>query len=309
MNSYEVTKSYKERIVKDWQVAFKVNALFIIDLLGENDAVHGPHQNKNTAELIRDGISDLSKNNIFYQNIHYVKCQNKPQLIEFLTKYLKKELKKNLIPHLHFEFHGDEEKGLHTPLDNEYLSWSEFNNLLLKVNKLTRNNLGIFLLGCYGIGLRKELKVVTNTGSPYGFLIFSKGKIYEGQLKTRMKDFYRFLFIEKSLDVALEALQEDFDIILTKHLFSIQTASLFYKDLFGKNKSDFTEFLVTKLKDKSPIGTPLRLIRRNAKARIKKMDQFYTNAGEKYLHGQKPIPYETIYELAKELYHDMHKYN
>ncbi|WNK58181.1 hypothetical protein RM151_00600 [Pantoea agglomerans] len=309
MDSYEVRKAYKKKTAEDWKVTFKVNSLFIIDLLGENDAVHGLNKNKNTAQLICDGIDDLSQKNKIYQHVYYVKCQNKPQLIEFLTKGIKKEIKNNLIPHLHFEFHGDEEKGLQTPVDNQYLSWGELNNLLLKINKLTKNNLGVFLLGCHGVGLRKELKVVTNIGSPYGFLIFSKAEIFEGQLKTRMKDFYRLLFIERELDVALEVLQEDYDIILTKHTFSLETATLFYKDMFGKNKDNFTEFLVSKLKLSSPIGTPLRLIRRDAKARIKKMESFYSKAGQKYLHGQMPIPYDTIYNLAKELYHDMHKYN
>lgn len=307
MNSYEHGKSYKKKVAEDWQTAFKVNSLFIIDLLGEDDGAHGSDQNKNTAELLRDGIGDLSQKNKIYQHIYYVKCQNKTQLIEFLTKGIKKEIKNNLIPHLHFEFHGDKEKGLWIPLDNEYLSWNELNNLLIKINKLTKNNLGIFLLGCHGIGLRNELKVVTNKGSPYGFLVFSKGRIFEGQLKTRIKDFYRFLFIEKELDIALEALKDDFDIILTKHMFSIETAILFYKDMFGKNKDDFTEFLITKLKESSPIGIPLRIIRRDAKKRIKNMETYYSQAGKKYLHGQSPIPYDTIYELAKELYHDMQK--
>lgn len=295
---------FRGQLVKEWNVLFRVNALIIIDLLSENDKLY-PDSNgniKNTAELISNEVSRLNKINGVYKNIMYFKVESKPQLIKLFKNELSKLCDRHLIPHLHIEFHGCLDKGIEVPNSKDFISWQELNDMLIPLNKKTNNNLGVFLLGCHGVGLRNVFSVNTNKGSPYGFLIYSKGIVFEYELKTRMNDFYRFLFSEKNIQMALDILQSGFDICITKHLFSFECARLFYCDMFGRNRDSFIEYLITKLKEKSDPRIPIKNIRKDAKQRVKKMDKYYTDSGRRFLHGQIPVAYDLIIRLSRELY-------
>lgn len=295
------------RLSEEWAVSFKVNKLIIIDLLGAGDAFgyDANNQEINTATIIRDEVLWLNERHVTYFSYEYHKVNDKAALLDLLGDKIKKQTRQHrIIPHIHLEFHGHEDEGVSIGDGGQNISWGELNDLFIPINKNTGNNLGVFLMGCHGQGLKNVLDIDSKKTSPYGFLVYAKDITWNDVLKTRMKDFYRYLLIEKDLKSAVNVLKPEFKTCLTKHEFSCAVGSLLFKDGFGKDKDKFLEHLVTELKKGQPDCIPIRTIRRLAKARLKNLEAYYIKSGIRFLHGQKPISYDLIKGVAEELYQE-----
>lgn len=127
-------------------------------------------------------------------------------------------------PLIHFEMHGDEEKGLSLRL-GDYVSWPDVIRDLTRINIRSELNLIITMAVCFSTKLAFNMSMVKQP-SPYLFSVSTRLKI-RGEATYRMYSaFFRELIVTKELYSALKCVEKTnpdlpqmFDILAVPFLF------------------------------------------------------------------------------------------
>lgn len=281
---------------------FAFNALYIIDILGEKDS-YSPEEievtlsDKNSISLKNNTASQLFKSvsslNLLIP-VAFVKIHNLPMLYSFFKDLEKTVKREGLVPILHFECHGSQEEGVFIPTIKKHVSWSEINNLLLKINRITKNNTLVVVASCESYKLVDDIEY--SNGSPFGCYIGSKGITHDGVIK-KFKDFYRTIFLYLDFDTACEIVESDFSVIFSYDICMHKLLLPIVLNYLGKDRKDLIEYTVNKLISNGQQG-PISYIRKIAKYRLKNLEKFYEMSGVRFLHGNKPLPFKDVKQIA-----------
>jgi hypothetical protein len=106
-----------------------------------------------------------------------------------------------MVPYIHFELHGCKE-GFE--LANNLVLWGSLKTPLLKINKITKNNLFISVASCYGAYLFRILNL--REPCPFFGYIGPEDSIFPIELETNFSAFFETLLKEGSFDKAIESL-------------------------------------------------------------------------------------------------------
>lgn len=160
------------------------NQLFIFDGLSPGES--------QTGRRLHEDITDFANSIGRYDYCTRYVVKSRVVLVAHL-KAIENECKAGvLLPALHFECHGDEEKGLWLSASREYIPWSDLAALIAPVNAATRNNVSVILASCESFKLSEYVDI--KLPCPFHFLIAPNQEIEAGATQDSLLPFRRRLF-------------------------------------------------------------------------------------------------------------------
>lgn len=106
-----------------------------------------------------------------------------------------------IVPYIHFELHGCKE-GFE--LSGNVVQWESLKGPLVKINKITKNNLFISVASCYGAYLFRILSL--REPCPFFGYIGPEDTIFPMELEINFTAFFETLLQEESFDKAIGSL-------------------------------------------------------------------------------------------------------
>ena len=162
------------------------------------------------------------------------RIQHVDELVNFLNYVQQYTVNRGLRPLIHFDAHGNPERGLFLSGQNSFYEWSSLATLLRTINIASQNNLIVVDATCYGLRLIWPMQLDAPT--PFHVLLSPEREVCNGYLEDSVPELYRCLFQSGSLKCAYEScLQEQFSYIHCEKVF-FDTMAM-YIDLYCKEKA------------------------------------------------------------------------
>lgn len=262
------------------------NRLVIFDGLGAND----PQTGRRLHEDITDHANSIEQYG--YCTRHVIK--NKIMLAAHL-RAMEVECRAGvLLPALHFECHGDSEKGLLISSSGEFVPWLELASLIAPLNAATRNSVAVVMATCHGYNLTGAV----HPGEPcqFNFLIAPDRRIKTGALQDSLLPFYREVISTGELRLALRHLDNSFQRFIAGEFFYREMAAFYVKRYTAKIKREMTEKAVSNKVARGGGDSPqdVKAARDHAKRHIRNPEAIYQFLEQIFFHGQNHIPYEEM---------------
>lgn len=274
---------------------FKFSHLFIIDMLNKKDKIYQKNNDKECKEYINSAESLFLTLHSQEQSFKplYCKIRNKPQLKKLLNKIENMAIE-GFTPCLHFECHGlNNSLGFVISDIEAKMRWDELVPYFIKINRYTKNNLGLILACCKGLGIMQSVKIPM--GSPFGFLIAAKKVVLERHIKN-FSNFYNILYETKDISKATQCIRSKFKSYTSQEVFVIMTYFKLYSLKDNESRNSFKESLSNKLKENLSFAdsTPIEAIMNEAEEKIKNIKCFYEFSARRFLHGAEPYSHEKV---------------
>lgn len=214
---------------------FSYNHILVYDLLGQDEKIQ-------TGRWLEDDLLHYADGE---ENAGLTRYQIKSEedLLIHFSRLGQEISKTNLHPIVHFEAHGDSEKGLIIGETEEYLSWAKLNESLQKINVLLENNLVVVISSCFGAHLLTQISPVEPC--PYFLLIGPDIEIQKSILASELPAFYKKLLTTNDIGLALEKLSGQFVKTFTVEFFFTLMHRYFLEECVGKAKQERIERLTT----------------------------------------------------------------
>lgn len=168
-------------------------------------------------------------------------------------------------PLIHFDLHGDKDKGLLISETGEYASWDMLAICLRKLNTYTRNNLCVIGAACFGIWAIKPIKLHQPT--PFFILLAPEEEVTVGFLEENIVAFYRAMFEFRSIDIAYRQYLSRFTYFHCERMLLIVMARYIKKGCKGSSAQERRQYLLTEVFMHGLERTPENL--RDIRAKIK----------------------------------------
>lgn len=134
-------------------------------------------------------------------------------------------------PLIHFEMHGDEEKGLSLRL-GDYVSWPEVIRDLTRINIRSEFNLIITMATCFSIQTAFNIKMF-DKAAPYLFSLTSRNETIEPEVTFAMYSiFFREMIATRDIHNALKVVQDERPDLANRFVF-LDVPSLFERVWMG----------------------------------------------------------------------------
>jgi hypothetical protein len=262
------------------------NQLFIFDGLPANEI--------QTGRRLQEDISDFSNSIGRYGYCTRYEINDKAMLVAYL-KAIETDCKAGvLLPALHFEFHGDKEKGLWIAASGEYITWRELAVLISPLNAATRNNITVVLATCHGFTLRQSVNV--KDPCPFHFMIAPNQEVNAGVIYDCILPFYKEVIFSGRLDAAIRLLDSRFQRFIAGEWFYSIIALFFTENLSARSRREIAEEMVSNVVVRA--GHENHHLIKHARARAKyhlvNPEAIYLFLERNFFHGQNYIPYEDI---------------
>ncbi|RON43373.1 hypothetical protein BK666_20015 [Pseudomonas frederiksbergensis] len=267
------------------------NGLIIFDALSETELQTGRRLHEDLIDYCRE---------IDRQGYctHY-SIKSKQMLIAVLQLVLSECRAGVLCPVLHFECHGDPEKGLYIHASKEYVGWSELVQHLAEINQATRNNVGVVLAACYGFEISKF--ITFTIPCPFNFVIAPQDVIQAGRLQDVVLDFYKTTVKSGDLQGGLVALDNQLVLFHCGEWFFSTLASCMITNFNAVARSQMVELMVSN--EVAKVGYRNRELLREQRAKAKKFlkspQNFYRLMSRTFLHNKIPISYEDFHAFVE----------
>lgn len=168
-------------------------------------------------------------------------------------------------PLIHFDFHGDKDKGLLISETGEYASWEMIAECLRKLNTCTGNNLCVIGTSCFGIWAIKPIKLDQPT--PFFILLAPEEEVTVGFLEENIVAFYSAMFEFRSIDIAYRQYLSRFTYFHCERMLIIVMARYIKKGCKGSSAQERRQYLLTEVFMHGQEKTPENL--RDIRAKIK----------------------------------------
>lgn len=262
------------------------NQIFIMDGLSADEF--------QTGRKLHEDIVDYGRTINRINHCSHFKIKSKTALVGYL-KAMETECKAGvLMPHIHFECHGDEYKGLWLAGSGEFIPWPELASLIAPLNAASRNNLSVMLATCHGYQLAKGVNV--KDPCPFHFMIAPNEEISAGAIYDSALPFYKEVISTGELNTALGHLDNRFKRFIAGEWFYTMVASFYINNYGAKARAAMVEEMVDN--EVKSAGHHNRQLVRASRARAKKHlanpQNFYNTMCRSFFHGQIQIPYEEM---------------
>lgn len=260
------------------------NKLFIFDGLSEGES--------QTGRRLHEDVTDFANSIGRYQYCTRYVIKNRTMLVAVL-KAMENECKAGvLLPALHFECHGDEEKGLLLASSNEFIPWPELAALIAPLNAVTRNNIAVVLASCHGFTLWRSVNI--KASCPFHFMIAPNQEISAGAIHDSLLPFYKEVISTGDLSSALPQLDSKFQRFIAGEWFYSIIASFFTHNYSLKDKEEIMSRMIDN--EVAKAGYSNRQLIRKSRVKIKKFLKdprvFYQAVEKLFFYGQMQVPYE-----------------
>ena len=262
------------------------NQLFIFDALKTDES--------QTGRRLHEDVTDYANSISRYNYCTRYEIRSRIALVAHL-KAIESECKAGvLLPALHFECHGDEEKGLWLPASNEYIPWPDLSALIAPLNAATRNNLAVVLATCHGFTLWRSVNIIAPC--PFHFMIAPNQEISAGAIHDSLLPFYKEVVSTGDLSAALTHLDSRFQRFIAGEWFYSIIASYYTHNYSLKDKEDIMNQMIDN--EVAKAGYSNRQLIRKTRVKIKKFlndpRQFYQALEKLFFHGQTLVPYADL---------------
>lgn len=105
-------------------------------------------------------------------------------------------------PIIHFDMHGDENRGLFIADSDEFIRWQELYEMLRLINEHSGNNLCVISTACYSSCIVNEIKF--HQTCPFYIMISPEKDVLSGDLESNTFDFYAEIFRSGSITQAFD---------------------------------------------------------------------------------------------------------
>jgi len=229
----------------------------------------------------------------------YIKVESSSEFFEVLEQ-INEQTKEGLRPILHFEAHGDKDLGLQIAVTGENISWSSLLIMPQKINKNTKNNLGVVMAACFGLNAIKPLQILQPC--PFYFLIGADEPVEAGYIDEVMKLFYLELNQKKSLDCAMNKIDPQFEQFHVEKFFLVTFAKYMKNYCMGAGAKQRVENLLTGVVEKGIVHNrvTLRIMRKNAKIFLRSPKRAFNEYSSRFLHGRKSITFEDFQQFVRQ---------
>lgn len=266
---------------------FSNNAVFVVDALAPDDY--------QTARRLAEDLAPLtlSDSSTYCQ---YVRVNSARELLETL-EMIRSRCERGIRPIIHFEAHGGKDDGLMVGANREFVSWDQIVDLLLQINVITKNNLGVVMAACFGFYAISPITI--RKPCPFYFLIGSDRTVTAGHIDDVMGRFYRRLFDLRSFDEAVSEVAPQFRLFHAERFFCIAFGKYLKKACMGRGATLRVERLVSAaLQPGSPRSHEgLRALRKSAKTFVRSSDRHrltFEKTAHYFLHGKVPMYFDSF---------------
>ena len=202
----------------------KFNCIAIFDAI--------PKDELNTAGRLREELHTISYVKAKNLQVRYFEIIEESDIRTSIDDLLGEVQKGDLIPWIHLEGHGLDNKSGFCTQNRNPLSWKRFRELITPLNIKTELNLVVVLASCFGANFAKALEVTDR--APVLALVGPIREVKAGQLEMDFKSFYKALFEDFSLGRAVNSLGKD----SRRDLYYATDANMFFYDVWKNYKSE-----------------------------------------------------------------------
>lgn len=269
--------------------SFSNNVLVILDGLGDGE--------QQTGRWLEETVNDLSA---IIHRPNYCTRYRVYDAKELYTvlKMVETDCKTGTTkPVLHFECHGDAEKGLFLARSGEYVGWQTLLRLISGINIASRNNTGLVMASCNGFEITKFVRI--DQPCPFHFVLGPDTSVLTGNLYDEMTAFYRMILATDNLDAAMGELGEQYKSFLCTEWFYREFAAFVIRHFSGKAKSAMAEKILDNLVAMSS-GRHLKELRKRVKEHIKTPQVTFRDASRTFLHNKQPVSYAQFEAFVKQ---------
>lgn len=268
-----------------WSSSFAYNAVILISSPRKGELNVGGRLAEDLEQL-RVAVHD------FHFEHHHVKSRQ--ELVEVLRE-VARQAKKGLRPIIHFDMHGDQNKGLEINPSMEFAGWPELIAWLRRINIRTRNNLCVVATACYGLFLIKPISI--HNAVPFYTLIAPDHEVNLGFIDDKIPKFYRRLIEEENLDSAFEEISNEFKRFHSEKMLAIVLTKYIKQQCKGVGFATRREMLITEALARGIPRTKesLKTLRKLVKANIKPSEFLIKKYASNFLVGKEfPITLDQI---------------
>lgn len=211
------------------------NGLIIFDALAETEL--------QTARRLHEDLTDYCQVIGRQGYCSYHKIKSKQMLIAAMRVVLTECKAGVLFPVLHFECHGDSEKGLYLQGSNEYVGWEELVRHISEINQATRNNTGVVLAACHGFEISRF--VTFKAPCPFSYLIATPNEVQAGHLRDVIPGFYKCVVQSGDLETGLTFLDSRLKLFHCGEWFYQTLASFMVNNFNAVGRAEIVEEIVS----------------------------------------------------------------
>ena len=262
---------------------FKNNALIIFDALADDEL--------QTGARLESDVSDFSNSLKRFNYCTRYRIRSHKQLVAAFMA-LELECRSGVTkPVLHFECHGDTEKGLLIAASSEYVPWLELVERIAFINAATGNNTGVVLAACYGFEISKLVRF--EEPCPFHFVLGPENEVEAGYLRDSMIVFYRTVIATGDLNQGMVHLDEKYKRFICSQWFYTSLASVMVSHFRGKNKEAFINKLIDSQVQKAGYSNRelVRGFRKRAKEYIRSPVTMFQHFSKIFMHNQPVVSY------------------
>ncbi|MCE1054964.1 hypothetical protein [Pseudomonas alloputida] len=268
------------------------NHLFIFDALKPGES--------QTGRRLQEDVADYANSIGRYNYCTRYVIKNKTMLVAHL-KAIECECRAGVLyPALHFECHGDADKGLWISGSDEYISWAELAALITPLSAASRNNVAVVLGTCHGFALQQSVDITVPC--PFHYMIAPNQEITAGVIYDSLLPFYKEIVSTGELEVALKCLDGKFKFFCAGEWFYSMIATFYTNSYSLKDKEEMMNRMIDN--EVAKAGYSNRQLIRSARVKIKKYLNnprvFYSALERCFFHGQAKIPYDELKRFVDE---------
>jgi len=150
-------------------------------------------------------------------------------------KHLKKEVQdEDILPILHLEFHGDQEKKGLTLVNGELINWTELVNTFREINILSKNNFVVSLASCYGFYMNSAVKLKEK--APFWGFIGATKEISSGDIEISFESFFKTLLSTLDFNLSVKNLNETNGM---EYRYAFYQAEEYFNFIFKKHEDEY----------------------------------------------------------------------
>lgn len=259
------------------------NQLFIFDGLSEGES--------QTGRRLHEDVTDFANSIGRYNYCTRYVVKSKTMLLAHL-KAIESECKAGvLFPALHFECHGDKEKGLWLAASKEYIPWHDLASLVAPVNAATRNNVSVILASCESYKLCDSVDI--KSPCPFNFMIAPIQEIETGAIQDSLLPFYKEVVSTGELNTALTHLDDRFRRFIAGEWFYVRIANFYTNHYSAKDRQEIMNQMIDN--EVAKVGYSNRQLIRSIRSQIKRSlsdpKEFYQAVERRFFHGQVYVSY------------------
>lgn len=192
-------------------------------------------------------------------------------------------------PIIHFDMHGQKDKGLFLARCDHFVSWETLTVKLQKVNAMTGNNLTVVLATCFGYNLIRHLDL--SNPSPFYMLIAPEKIVSAGFLEDNIPAFYEEVFnTSNPLEAYKNHLASQMRMLHSEEMLAYILIRYFRSSCIGKAGEDRKERLLTEVMQSgraANIKSNRRMLRKSLKMQIRPNQSIVDRYISTFLMGKK----------------------